>query len=80
MSRSTNESKKINDARGPMIVMSTSGMCTAGRIKHHLKRNITQPQNTILFVSVAIAPPAFGAMVGLTSWPSAFAVAARSAR
>ena len=33
-------------------------------------------QNTILFVAVAIAPPAFGAIVGLTSWPSAFALAA----
>jgi sugar phosphate permease len=33
-------------------------------------------QNTILFVAVAIAPPAFGAAVGLTSWPTAFALAA----
>lgn len=33
-------------------------------------------QNTILFVAVAIAPPAFGAAVGLTSWPAAFALAA----
>ena len=33
-------------------------------------------QNTILFVFVAIAPPAFGAIVGLTSWPSGFALAA----
>jgi len=33
-------------------------------------------QNTILFVAVAVAPPAFGAAVGLTSWPAAFALAA----
>ncbi len=50
MSRSAKTSKQINEAKGPMVVMSTSGMCTAGRIKHHLKRNITQQQNTILFV------------------------------
>ena len=33
-------------------------------------------QNTILFVAVAIAPPAFGLAVGLTSWPAAFGLAA----
>jgi len=33
-------------------------------------------QNTVLFVAVAVAPPAFGAAVGLTSWPAAFALAA----
>ncbi len=33
-------------------------------------------QNTVLFVAVAIAPPAFGAAVGLFSWPAAFALAA----
>ncbi len=48
--RSQEESMAINDVKGPFIVMSTSGMCTAGRIKHHLVHHIEQPQCTILFV------------------------------
>jgi metallo-beta-lactamase family protein len=50
MVRSVGESKAINDVREPCIIMSTSGMCTAGRIKHHLRQNITRPHSTILFV------------------------------
>ncbi len=50
MARSTDESKAINDNKGPAIIMSTSGMCTGGRIKHHLRRNISDPNSTILFV------------------------------
>ena len=50
MSRSTEDSKRINEIDDPCIIMSTSGMCTAGRIKHHLKRNISNARNTILFV------------------------------
>ena len=50
MTHTTEESKAINDAPGPAIIMSTSGMCTAGRIKHHLRQNITRPECTILFV------------------------------
>lgn len=50
MARSADESRRINAIEGPCIIMSTSGMCTAGRIKHHLKRNISDPRNTILFV------------------------------
>ncbi len=48
--RTQEESMAINDVKGPFIVMSTSGMCTAGRIKHHLAHHIEQPQCTILFV------------------------------
>jgi metallo-beta-lactamase family protein len=48
--RSQEESMAINDVKGPFIVMSTSGMCTAGRIKHHLTHHIEQPKCTILFV------------------------------
>ena len=43
-----NESKALNDIRGPFIVISASGMCEAGRILHHLKNNIENPRNTIL--------------------------------
>lgn len=48
--RSVEGSMKINGAGGTSIIMSASGMCTAGRIKHHLKRNITRSDSTILFV------------------------------
>jgi len=48
--RSVDESKAINDHPGSAIIMSTSGMCTAGRIKFHLRRNIQRPESTILFV------------------------------
>lgn len=50
MSRSTEESKRINEIEEPCVIMSTSGMCTAGRIKHHLKKSISDPRSTILFV------------------------------
>ena len=50
MTRSVDESKAINDHPGSAIIMSTSGMCTAGRIKFHLRRNIVRPESTILFV------------------------------
>jgi metallo-beta-lactamase family protein len=48
--RNVDESKAINLRTSPSIIMSSSGMCTAGRIKHHLKNNITSNRNTILFV------------------------------
>lgn len=50
MSRTVEQSKAINSVNGPAVVMSTSGMCTAGRIKHHLKNYIRDSKNTILFV------------------------------
>ena len=50
VSRTTQESKAINHIRGSCIIMSGAGMCTGGRIKHHLTRNITRPESTILFV------------------------------
>lgn len=48
--RSVDESKRINTVRGPAIIISASGMCEAGRILHHLKNNIEDERNTILFV------------------------------
>ncbi len=47
---STRESKAINQIRGTIVVIAGSGMCTAGRIKHHLVNNITRPESTIMFV------------------------------
>lgn len=45
---SIEDSKKLNYMSGPMIIMSSSGMCEAGRILHHLKHNISDKNNTIL--------------------------------
>jgi len=50
MIRSVEESKSIHEHHRPAVIMATSGMCTAGRIKHHLRHNITRPESTILFV------------------------------
>jgi metallo-beta-lactamase family protein len=46
--RDVNESKALNDLRGPFMIISASGMCEGGRILHHLKNNIGDPRNTIL--------------------------------
>jgi metallo-beta-lactamase family protein len=43
-----NDSKALNGLRGPMVIISASGMCEAGRILHHLKNNIEDPRNTVL--------------------------------
>lgn len=50
MVRQAKDSKNIKNVKGPCIIMATSGMCTAGRIKHHLKNNIGNSNCTILFV------------------------------
>lgn len=47
---SVEESKALNDLQEPAIIISANGMCTGGRIKHHLKHNIGDPRNTLLFV------------------------------
>jgi len=49
--RSVDESKALNTRSDPMIIISASGMCEAGRILHHLRHNIENPRNTILIVS-----------------------------
>jgi metallo-beta-lactamase family protein len=50
MTRTVDESKAINHIKGTVIIMAGSGMCTGGRIKHHLVQNISRPESTILFV------------------------------
>jgi metallo-beta-lactamase family protein len=50
MTRDTKDSIAINSHRGPAIIMAGSGMCTGGRIKHHLVQHISRPESTVLFV------------------------------
>ena len=50
ITESTGESRELNlDAR-PKVIISASGMCDAGRIRHHLKHNLWRPESTVLFV------------------------------
>lgn len=48
--RLVEESKALNDRPGPMLIISANGMCEAGRILHHLRNNIEDQKNTIVFV------------------------------
>ncbi|GAA5483420.1 MBL fold metallo-hydrolase [Haloferula sargassicola] len=48
--RAVNESKKLNQVQGACIIIAASGMCEAGRIRHHLKNGIGDPENTVFFV------------------------------
>lgn len=48
--RNAEESKELNELTTPALIMSTSGMCTAGRIKHHLRHNLPRRECTALFV------------------------------
>ncbi|MCX7591197.1 MAG: MBL fold metallo-hydrolase [Kiritimatiellae bacterium] len=50
MTRSVEESKAINEQRGTAIIIAGSGMCTGGRIKHHLANNIERPESIVLFI------------------------------
>ena len=50
VSVTSDESKLINDDKSPKVIISASGMCEAGRIRHHLKHNLWREDSTILFV------------------------------
>jgi metallo-beta-lactamase family protein len=48
--RDVDGSRKLNSYDAPCIIISASGMCEAGRILHHLKNNVEDPENTILII------------------------------
>ena len=50
LSVTSEESKQINFDTRPKVILSASGMCEAGRIRHHLKHNLWSDRNTVLFV------------------------------
>ena len=50
MVETTEQSKAINKIKKTVMVIAGSGMCTGGRIKHHLVNNISRPESTIMFV------------------------------
>ncbi len=53
--RTPDESRAIDQSKGPMIVISASGMATGGRIVHHLKQFLPDPNNAVLFVGFQAA-------------------------
>ncbi|MCK4697104.1 MAG: MBL fold metallo-hydrolase, partial [Dehalococcoidia bacterium] len=55
MVRTVDQSKAINYIRGTAMIIAGSGMCTGGRIKYHLVRNISRPESTVLFVGYQAA-------------------------
>jgi metallo-beta-lactamase family protein len=57
--RDVQESKQLNTSRLPMVIISASGMCEAGRILHHLRNNVEDPKNTVMMVGFC-APHTLG--------------------
>ena len=47
---SAQESRALNDAKGPCMILAGNGMCTAGRILHHLRHNLHKPETAVLIV------------------------------
>ena len=56
------DSKKINDSKYPCVIVSANGMCTGGRIQHHLLHRLRDPRNLMLFIGFQ-APGTRGAQI-----------------
>jgi metallo-beta-lactamase family protein len=63
MVNSVEQSKHLNETKGPMIILSASGMASGGRVVHHLKAFAPRPNNTILFVGFQAAGTRGSAML-----------------
>jgi len=55
MVETVEESKSLNQIKGTVMIIAGSGMCTGGRIKHHLVNNISRPECTIMFTGYQAA-------------------------
>ena len=55
VTRTQEQSKTVNQIRGTVIIMAGSGMCTGGRIKHHLAHNLPRAESVVLFVGYQAA-------------------------
>jgi metallo-beta-lactamase family protein len=53
--RTSDESRQLNDMKGPALILASSGMCNAGRIKHHLANHIGDAKNSIVFLGYQAA-------------------------
>jgi metallo-beta-lactamase family protein len=49
-STTADDSRKLNDEKGPCMIMAGAGMCTGGRILHHFRHNLARPETAVLFV------------------------------
>ena len=53
--RTVEESKRLNQISGPMVIISSSGMATGGRVLHHLKHRLPDPKNTVILAGFQAA-------------------------